>query len=224
MAQREATTYERLSQDKSNRKKRKEYFRAAAIARSGIGSRASECSRNRHRERKPLRSYWTGACRRISAGVRQLDRGAAPDGGLAEAARNRRRSNAIDGSVLDSGIRNSGTSRVSGVFNQRAGHQKPTGTQDRCTRMSMAAEAAYLRAAAELVSADGGNSSSADDLAFARPAGEACIAGDPTHAEGVDNDECADRQCHQRHQRCHWAEDYSSHFGRRTGSIQNWPK
>ena len=27
MAQREATTYERLSQDKSNRKKRKEYFR-----------------------------------------------------------------------------------------------------------------------------------------------------------------------------------------------------
>ena len=90
------------------------------------------------------------------------------DGGLAEAMRDSDRSHAIDGRVLDRGLRHSRRSWFRSVPGECAGDEESAGAQKRRAGESMADEAAHLRAVAEFVSAVAGDPHDADVLAAAQ--------------------------------------------------------
>src|SRR6516225_10129873 len=79
--------------------------------------------------------------------------------------RDSHRGHAIDRSVLDSGIRHSGTGGSRSLFGECAGYEEFTGAEDRRAGKSVADEAAYLRLTAQFISAVTGSPHPADVLA-----------------------------------------------------------
>src|SRR5215469_5664254 len=82
-----------------------------------------------------------------------LHRRLASDGGLAGGVRCSNDSDAIDWRILDSPVRDPGTTGVRDLSGECTTHQEPAGAEERCTRESMAAEVAHLRIAQQLVPA-----------------------------------------------------------------------
>src|SRR6516162_4813654 len=115
--------------------------------------------------------------------------GAEGHGGLAEAMWDPDGSDAINGSLLDRGIRHLGSSRVRGVPGECARDQESARAQKRRAGESMADEAAHLRAVAELVSAAARNSHAPNLLAATQRSDTRSRATHPSHAESPHADE-----------------------------------
>src|ERR1700730_9139653 len=115
--------------------------------------------------------------------------GAEGDGRLAEAMPDPDDSDAIDGSLLDRGIRHFGSSRVGSIPGECARDQEFARAQKRRARESVADEAAHLWAVAGLVSAGAGKSQGAHLLAAAQRSASREWAIHPAHAESPHADE-----------------------------------
>src|SRR5215472_9740831 len=82
-----------------------------------------------------------------------LHRRFATDGRLVGGVWRSNGSDAIDWCLLDSPVRDLGTTGVRDLSGERTTHQEPARAQERCTRESMAAEVAHLRITQQLVPA-----------------------------------------------------------------------
>src|SRR5260370_15800146 len=115
-----------------------------------VGSGAGEWRGHRRGQRKALCG---GAARTgcaTSTGVRVLDGGPETDGGVVDPLRGEDGGDAIDGSVLDCGVRRVAKVRIGGVAGQRQRHQELAWTKERCATMPVGAEAAYVSTVEEL--------------------------------------------------------------------------
>jgi len=108
---------------------------------------------------------------------------------------------AIDGHVLDRGIRHSRGGGFRSVPGECPGDEEPAGTQNRRTRESMANEAAHLWAVAKFVPATAGNPHDADVLAAAQRFGTGGSVAHSADPEGADADEYPIGQCSERYER-----------------------
>src|SRR5260370_36130883 len=150
-----------------------------------MGSGASECRGHRRGQRKPLCGGGVSTGCATSTGVRLLDGRPETDGGVVDALRGEVGGDAIDGSVLDCGVRRVAKVRIGGVAGQRQRHQELAGTKERCARMPVVDEAAYVWTVEELVPAARRDSGRADDLAGARPARGRPEPGEPAYGESI---------------------------------------
>src|SRR6266478_2045039 len=98
------------------------------------------------------------------AGVRMLDGRPETDGRVAEIVRSEDGSDAVDGSLLDRGIRRSGTGGAECMAEQCARHKKSTRAQERCAGEPVAHEVAYVWIVAELVPTAGRDTGSAANV------------------------------------------------------------
>src|ERR1019366_5761896 len=154
MAKRKKSTFERLQNSSPNRQQRKKLQRQFDADSTEL-SRARQRGRRRCRQCKSLCVRTTGPGSDAGAGVRKLDGGFTPHGGMAEILRDHHRCDAIDRGVLDCDLRSTGAGRVRCVPGECARDQESAGTQERRTRVPVAEEVTYLWAAAQIVSAAG---------------------------------------------------------------------
>src|SRR6266566_1302111 len=106
---------------------------------------------------------------------------------------------------------------------ERPRDQESTRAQNGCAGEPVALETPYLWAVEELVPTVGGDSPCAHDLAIARTACAGGGTGNPAYAKGVDHDERANRQHHQRSEWSNRTNHRSSHSEGRAGPLQTGP-
>src|SRR5215471_3580922 len=108
---------------------------------------------------------------------------------------------AIHRSVLDPGVRHSGSRRTGGVSGECAGDQESAGQENRRAGKPMADEASYVWTPAEFISADSGDPEDEELLAAAERSHPERWAAHPAHAESAHEDERAVGECDQRFER-----------------------
>src|SRR5260370_18861621 len=109
-----------------------------------------------------------------------------------------------------------GRTRFRGLSGQRAAHQEPARTQERCAGKPVAAKTAHLRIVEQFVPTSFEDSCLAHLLAATRATRE--WSGDlhSTNAESADADEHTISECDQRSERSDWTDDRTGH--RRLGT------
>src|SRR5579883_93095 len=127
-----------------------------------------------------------------------LHGGLVSNGRLVRGLRGQNGGDAVHRRLLDSAVRDIGTTRVRSVPGKCTAHEESAWTQERRAGEPMAVKTSPPRPAQQLVPTHGGNPSGADILAAAGSACAGCLDLHPAHAKGVDSDECAISECDQR--------------------------
>src|SRR5438132_2424071 len=113
------------------------------------------------------------------------------------------RGHAIDGRLLDCGVRYPGIRGLRSVPGEFPGHEELARAQERRAREPMAHEATHLRPVAQFVPAVPADPHDAHVLASAQRSGAVGRAAHPTHAEGPDADEYPGGERVERYERGH---------------------
>jgi len=119
---------------------------------------------------------------------------------------------AVDRRILDSPVRRHfGRTRFRGLSGQRAAHQEPARTQERCAGKPVAAKTAHLRIVEQFIPTSFEDSYLAHLLAATRATREWSSDLHSTNAESADADEHTISECDQRSERSDWTDDRTGH-------------